>query len=48
MDTYKWLQVIGLAPPLSSTAMIIEACGQSWLVEELFPAHVPVDEEHDR
>ena len=44
MDKYNWLQVIGLAP-LLPTAMIIEACGLSWLVEELFPDHVLVDEE---
>jgi hypothetical protein len=48
MDKYNWLQVIGLSPLLSPAAMIIEACGLSWLVEELFPDHVPVDGEHDR
>ena len=35
-------------PLLSPTAMIIEACGLSWLVEELFPDRVPVDEEDGR
>ena len=48
MDKYIWLQLIGVAPLLSPTAMIIEACGLSWLVEEVFPGHVRVDEEKDR
>ena len=48
MNKYNWLQVIGLAPLLSPAAMIIEACGLSWLVAELFPDHVSVDEEHER
>jgi hypothetical protein len=48
MDKYNWLQVIGFAPPLSPASMIIEACGLSWLVEEMFPGHVRVDEEEDR
>jgi hypothetical protein len=48
MDKYNWLQVIGFAPLLSPAAMIIEAFGLSWLVEEQFPDRVPVDEEDDR
>jgi len=48
MDKYNWRQVIGRAPLLSPAAMFIEACGLSWLVEALFPDHVPVDEEHAR
>ena len=48
MDKYIWLQLIGAAPLLSATAMIIEAGGLSWLVEELFPGYVRVDEEKDR
>ena len=48
MDRYIWLQLIGIAPLLSPTAMIIDVCVLSWLVEELFPGHVRVDEEKDR
>jgi hypothetical protein len=48
MDKYRWLQVIGFAPLLSPAAMIIEACGPSWLVEEVFPDRVSVDEEDGR
>ena len=48
MDRYIWLQLIGVASLLSPTAMIIKACGLSWLVEELFPGHVRVDAEEDR
>ena len=48
MDKYIWLQLIGVAPLLSPTAMIIEAYGWSWLVEEVFSRQVRVDEENDR
>ena len=47
MDKYIWLQLIGATALLSPTAMII-LCGLSWLVEDLFPGHVRVDEEKDR
>ena len=48
MDKYNWLQLIGLAPLFSPTAMVLEACGLSWLVEELFPDRVSADEGNDR
>jgi len=48
VDRYVWLQLIGVAPLLSPTAMIVKACGLSWLVEELFPGHVSLDAEKDR
>jgi hypothetical protein len=40
MDKYNWLQLIGVAPLFSPTAMVLEAGGLSWLVEELFPDRV--------
>jgi hypothetical protein len=48
MGKYNWLQLIGLAPLFSPTAMVLRACGLSWLVEELFPNHVSADEGNDR
>jgi len=36
METYNWLQLIGLAPLVSPVAMVLGARGLSWLVEELF------------
>jgi len=49
MDKYDWLQLIGLAPlsPMAM-AMVLEACGLSWLVEELYAHHVRADDENDR
>ena len=48
MDNYNWLQLIGLAPLFSPTAMVLEACGLSWPVEEWFPDRVSADEGNDR
>jgi hypothetical protein len=36
MERYHWLQLIGFAPLFSPVAMVLEARGLSWLVEELF------------
>ena len=48
MDTYIWLQIIGVAPLFSPAAMLLEACGLSWLVEDLFRDHMRADAEEDR
>jgi hypothetical protein len=48
VNKYLWLQLIGLAPLFSPSAMVLEACGLSWLVEELFADQFRVDEENNR
>lgn len=46
MDRYLWLQFIGLGSLFSPSAMVLEACGLSWLVEDLLRADVPVAKEN--
>jgi hypothetical protein len=48
VDRYLWLQLIGLAPLFSPSAIVLEACGLSWLVEDLFADRVRVDEENNQ
>ena len=48
MDKYLWLQLIGLGSLFSPSAMVLKACGLSWLVEDLFADQVRVDDENNR
>jgi hypothetical protein len=48
VDRYLWLQLIGLAPLYSPSAMVLEVCGLSWLVDSLFAEQVGVDEENNQ